>query len=186
MKNEFQSDIVQYLVSTNYVHFNHVDKINLNLLENADLSETNELLGDIVDKEIHCDISSNTSYCTFEEDVDAVEVIQNEYEINYRVPSVDSAEERIDDASDYYDAFKMEVDSCNAVEQENDYMKFCLNSNEVIEGLLCNVMGPTRMTLIVKKIDGYDLDPKKDEMQSEINNKCNRLPELTEIVPGER
>lgn len=65
------------------------------------------------------------------------------------------------------------------------FSKVGLKFNDVIEASLCKVVGPTRMTLIIKKIGGIDLTIYKEEM-NEMLMKSASMPKLDKIVPGKQ
>lgn len=69
-------------------------------------------------------------------------------------------------------------------EVPSDYSRFCLNSNEVVRGTLCEVISPVCMTLMIETIDGIDITATKKTMQSSMYQQCPELPVLKEIVPG--
>jgi len=69
-------------------------------------------------------------------------------------------------------------------DEESGYSKFCLEVNEVIEGTMCRVTGPTSLTLMITKIGGADLSVAKDQMYNIIYDKCGTLPPLDHIIPG--
>lgn len=69
-------------------------------------------------------------------------------------------------------------------EQEFGYSKFCLEANEVFEGTMCRITGPTSFMLVITKVGGADLSVTKDRMYNEMYNKCGTLPPLDPIVPG--
>uniref|UniRef100_A0A2S2NKN9 RING finger protein n=2 Tax=Schizaphis graminum TaxID=13262 RepID=A0A2S2NKN9_SCHGA len=68
--------------------------------------------------------------------------------------------------------------------EESGYPKFCLEVNEIVEGTMCRVTGPTSLTLMITKIGGVDLSVVKDQMYNIIYDKCGTLPPLDPIVPG--
>ncbi|KAE9534553.1 hypothetical protein AGLY_008643 [Aphis glycines] len=69
-------------------------------------------------------------------------------------------------------------------EEEFGYSKFCLEANEVFEGTMCRITGPTSLMLVITKIGGADLSVTKNRMYNEMYNKCGTLPPLDHIVPG--
>lgn len=69
-------------------------------------------------------------------------------------------------------------------EDETDYTHFSLETNEVFEGTLCSVTGPTSMTLIISKVGGVNIKASKDELQKMMYEKCPNLPILDKIIPG--
>jgi len=68
--------------------------------------------------------------------------------------------------------------------EESDYSKFCLEPNEVVEGTMCRITGPTSLTLVITKIGGVDLSVAKNNMHKVISDKCSTLPPLNHIIPG--
>jgi len=68
--------------------------------------------------------------------------------------------------------------------EESDYSKFCLERNEVFEGTMCRVTGPTSLTLMITKIGGVDLSDSKNNMHKVISEKCSTLPQPNHIIPG--
>ncbi|XP_025195551.1 RING finger protein 17-like isoform X2 [Melanaphis sacchari] len=68
--------------------------------------------------------------------------------------------------------------------EESDYLKFCLEVNEVIEGTMCRINGPTSFTLMITKIGGADFSVAKNQMYNMIYDKCGTLPPLDHVVPG--
>lgn len=69
-------------------------------------------------------------------------------------------------------------------EEESGYSKFCLEANEVFEGTMCRITGPTSLRLVITKMGGADLSVTKDRMFNEMYNKCGTLPPLDHTVPG--
>jgi len=68
--------------------------------------------------------------------------------------------------------------------EESGYSKFCLEPNEVAEGSMCRITGPTSLTLVITKISGVDLSVAKDKMYQAMLDKCSALPPLDHIIPG--
>lgn len=182
MKNKTQSDVIQYLVSFNHARFNYVDVANLSLLAYDEDSFKTDELGNDDDEGSNSSAPSVTSLGTLQDD--GAEESDGEYK---RSGGGGGGMSNVveDGAVEDYDDVKMEETLDADQQQELDYMTFCLKPDEVLEGLLCNVTGPNRMTLMVKKIDGFDLSPIKDEMQSELNELCEKLPELDNVVTGD-
>lgn len=56
--------------------------------------------------------------------------------------------------------------------------------NVVVEGTLCNVMEPTKILILVEKIDGVSINSLKDSMSNKLIEKCSKLPILDKIIPG--
>lgn len=74
---------------------------------------------------------------------------------------------------------------CAEPEESSGFFSFCLvDTNEVVEGTLCKVISPVRMTLMIKKIGGIDISESKNVMQTDMIKKCAVLPPLDKIVPG--
>lgn len=66
------------------------------------------------------------------------------------------------------------------------FSKTSFEFNEVIEGSLCEIITPTRMTLLIEKISGVSLSASKEQMHNDLMlMKCARLPELNDVVTGE-
>lgn len=72
----------------------------------------------------------------------------------------------------------------NVKEKKDSYSKFCLESSDETEGILCTVTEPTRMTLMITKISGVCLSKSKDEMHRIMFEKCPELPVINQITPG--
>lgn len=68
--------------------------------------------------------------------------------------------------------------------EENGYSKFCLERNEVVEGTMSRITGPTSLTLVIMKIGGVDLNVAKNKMHEVMSDKCSTLPPLNHIIPG--
>ncbi|XP_029343661.1 uncharacterized protein LOC100158953 [Acyrthosiphon pisum] len=68
--------------------------------------------------------------------------------------------------------------------EESDYSKFCLERNEVVEGTMCRITGPTSLTLVITKIGGVDLIVAKNNMHKVMSDKCSTLPPPNHIKPG--
>lgn len=80
----------------------------------------------------------------------------------------------------------------NALEVVNDeqnttvFSKFCLKSvKKVIEGTMCDIIGPTRMRLLINSVNGVDITKIKDQMHTNMFNECANLPALENFGPGE-
>lgn len=76
------------------------------------------------------------------------------------------------------------LSSTNDSFEEPCFMEFCL-LNETVEGTMCSVIGPTKLTLMITKIDGVNITLAKDDMHNNMLIKCGGLPALKKIVPGE-
>lgn len=77
-----------------------------------------------------------------------------------------------------------ETRSLAGAEESSGYSRFYLDSNEVVEGTLCRVNSPDRITMMIERIDGIDITESKQNMQTAMLNKCAELPVLDDIVPG--
>lgn len=64
------------------------------------------------------------------------------------------------------------------------FSKFSL-SNQVVEGTLCDVVGPTQIIVMITKVDGVVILKSKDEMHQSMYKKCPKLPKLENYIPGE-
>jgi len=119
-----------------------------------------------------CSVSSNSSDNLEEEDTKPK---HNNKKSNLLIAKC--IEQNHPDVSDLKEN-NIEVTSLN-------YSKVGLKFNDVIEASLCKVVGPTRMTLIIKKIGGIDLTIYKEEMNKMLM-KCASMPKLDRIVPGKQ
>jgi hypothetical protein len=85
---------------------------------------------------------------------------------------------------EYGDDERSTADEGSDAEESSDYLRFCLNSNEVVEGKLSRVISPIRVTLTIERIDGIDITVSKHSMQTTMLDKCPKLPVLDNIAPG--
>lgn len=212
MKNKYELDICQYLVSSGHAFFNYVDAKYLSLVDFKDTPEVN-LLNKSGSIKSFQQISKNTGSeeefdLSFNEESSSVQScsfyeIENDdngsiHNTLYKVENdnncilnsykIDNG--RIHSAANEYEiknedcVHSIDIVEVSEGEEEYGFLKFSLETNEIFEGTLCSVMGPTSMTLMIMKIGGVDIKVSKDKMHEEMYKKCPELPALNEIIPG--
>ncbi|CAI6344252.1 unnamed protein product [Macrosiphum euphorbiae] len=185
-------DVFQYLVTDKMAYFEYVPS---SIIDLVDTDEINN--GDAADVS-KCEAAnyniSNATYdnghddCTTYVDggsiYDSGGLTYDERRQTYDngVATVSAADEERATSVGAPDATALVVDEDAG--EESDYSKFCLERNEVVEGTMGRITGPTSLTLVINKIGGVDLSIAKNDMHKVIFNKCSTLPPPNHIVPG--
>lgn len=198
-----QLEICQHLVSCGYAYFEYIDTLrhNLTYYDNKIDENKPETCLSIEEDYSFLEIHENNSndYDTFDDDDEEINNAYSAIKNNFK--SIDDTLEDSIDVKNILEDIK-EIDIMQEEKNDNDresvdqntyevdnessFMKFCLNSNEVIEGTLCNVTGPTLMTLMIIKIGGIDITLSKDEMQTVMFKECAMLQTINTILPGKQ
>lgn len=193
-----QSNFCQHLVSCGYAYFTYIDTLKLDLLEPDCNDKNNDNQPECLEIERETALES-IQYANSTDD-SLIDEIDNDYKTiddnNRKIVGIQNVEQKLENYNKEIQIMQKiqnnikenSQEKANKVDDKSKFMKFCLNvnSNEVIEGILCNVTGPTRMILLIVKIGGVDITLSKDEMQVAMLNECTMLPALDKIIPGKK
>lgn len=167
----------QYLVTEKKAYFEYISSSIIDLL---DIDEIN--IGDAADDKSYDDGESiydngvAAANAVDEEQATSEESIYNGVMVSNAVDEEQATSVGSPDAS-------AEISNENYGE-ESGYSKFCLERNEVVEGTMSRITGPTSLTLVIMKIGGVDLSVAKNKMHNEMSDKCSTLLPLNHIIPG--
>lgn len=132
-----------------------------------DLVDTDEINGDTVDDKSYDDYTTyDNGESIYDNEVAAANAVYEEQATSVSSP----------------DASAVILNEGDG--EESGYSKFCLERNEVVEGTMSRIIGPTSLTLVIMKIGGVDLNVAKNKMHELMSDKCSTLPPLNHIVPG--
>jgi hypothetical protein len=181
-----QVEVCQYLVTNKIAYFEYVSPSNLELVDTDE-----ENIGDASEKNYYYD---NDVEIYNDGDVETYDNRNGQTHCVSDGQTYDEYESTYDNgmmaAYSVNDERRKSVGAQNASvtipddDEESGYSKFCLEVNEVIEGTMCRITGPTSLTLMITKSGGADLSVAKDQMYNIIYDKCGALPPLDHIVPG--
>lgn len=201
-----QLDVCQYLVTNKLAHFEYIPT---SIIELADMDEEKE--DDATDNNYYNDDDGGEFYDEGGQTYDDVGKTNDNGEQAYNnigetnsddEQTYNNIEETNSVSESTYDNRSMaghsvddkpwnSVDALSSAlsvildeEEESGYSKFCLEANEVFEGTMCRITGPTSLRLVITKMGDADLSVTKDRMYNEMYNKCGTLPPLDPIVPG--
>lgn len=188
LRNDFCNDICQYLVTCHHAYFDYIDPSNLNLLDDKNQSDADECFDE---NSIRSQTSNKNIFLTkkcdsndhIKDGKSSVQSVTRVVDVKVMNKDKRTVHAKFNGNTDDSENTTINIANYFGNKDPSGYFHFLLK-NIVVEGTLGDVVEPTKIVLIVEKINGVSIKFLKEEMNENLLKKCVKLPILDKIIPG--